>query len=244
LVQQGDDLLVADLGTDQVVVYRYDAATGVLARDDARTIAVVPGEGPRHLAFHPERPYLYLLNELAVTVMAYAREGESYRLLQTLSTLPKGFAGKGECAAVRISPDGRYLYATNRGCGRCGDLFHRAHNRPAHPAGATSTARGNSRGYEPFPGGELMVTANQHSEQSGQLFPQCRQRAGNLYRAPLRGAGTGLRDLCQTLTEFVAARLFPWEQAGRFLRCAGGERERGRKRKILVFPCGSGVKRI
>lgn len=107
---------VCDLGTDAIVRFRVDPASGTLHRVDP-PVAAAPGAGPRHLSFHPNGRWAYVINELDNTIAAYAydtAQGELARL-QVTSTLPDGFTGKHTAAEVRVHPNGRFLYGTNRG---------------------------------------------------------------------------------------------------------------------------------
>lgn len=107
----------ADLGTDQIRGYRLDADRATLAPLDPPFTPTPPGAGPRHLRFHPDGRTLYCLNELDNTIGAYAFDAETGRLAerQMLSTLPDGFTGSTKSADLRLTPNGRFLYATNRG---------------------------------------------------------------------------------------------------------------------------------
>jgi 6-phosphogluconolactonase len=107
----------ADLGLDQVLAYRLDAAKAKLSPGHQPFVRTPPGAGPRHLTFHPNGKHLYVINELRSSVTAFSYEPKSGILIerQTISTLPKGFSGKSYCADVKITPDGRFLYGTNRG---------------------------------------------------------------------------------------------------------------------------------
>jgi 6-phosphogluconolactonase len=109
--------LVADLGLDQVLVYRFDADKGSLAANDPAFARLHPGAGPRHLAFHPAGRFAYVINELAstVSVFAYAAESGTLKELQTVSTLPEGFAGRNSTAEIQVHPSGKFLYGSNRG---------------------------------------------------------------------------------------------------------------------------------
>jgi 6-phosphogluconolactonase len=109
--------LVADLGLDQVLVYRFDAERGSLAANQPAFARLRPGAGPRHLAFHPAGKFAYVINELASTVAVFAYTAKSGALeeLQTVSTLPEGFAGENSTAEIQVHPSGRFLYGSNRG---------------------------------------------------------------------------------------------------------------------------------
>jgi 6-phosphogluconolactonase len=107
--------LAPDLGADRVFVYRFDAAKGTLEPHGAAPLE--PGSGPRHLAFHPSGRHLYVINELASTITAFAYDAAQGELApeQTVSALPAGFSGTSYTAEVEVAPDGRFLYGSNRG---------------------------------------------------------------------------------------------------------------------------------
>lgn len=109
--------IVADLGLDNVFVYRFDSDKGLLEPNDPPYVKVAPGAGPRHFAFHRDGRFAYVINEIAstVTAFAYDRSRGVLKELQTITTLPKDFAGRSTTAEVQIHPSGRYLYGSNRG---------------------------------------------------------------------------------------------------------------------------------
>ena len=107
-------VLVTDLGADAVVVYQLDAA-GRLGADNAERLAAQPGAGPRHLAFHPDGEHLFLVNELASTIVALRRDGHQFTLAGRLSTRAPGASGDNLAAAVRVTPSGRHVLVSNRG---------------------------------------------------------------------------------------------------------------------------------
>jgi 6-phosphogluconolactonase len=115
----GHYVLATDLGTDQILVYRLEAATGQLLPNDTgpAVAAAEPGAGPRHFAFAPNGRVVYVINELASTLTVFAYDGACGELipLQTVTTLPAGFTGESWCAHVAVSPDGRFVYGSNRG---------------------------------------------------------------------------------------------------------------------------------
>jgi 6-phosphogluconolactonase len=107
----------ADLGIDKVLAYRLDADQGKLEPGEPPFAQVQAGAGPRHFAFHPNGRYGYLINELdnTFTVFAYDAAKGALAQIQTVSTLPDGFAETSYCADVQILPSGEFLYGTNRG---------------------------------------------------------------------------------------------------------------------------------
>lgn len=110
-------LCVADLGVDRVEIYVVDEATGLVERDASRALTVPAGLGPRHLVFHPNGLYAYLVCEMGSAVLALRYDAGLGRfdLMQQVSTLPEGWQGNSDAAAIRVSADGRFLYASNRG---------------------------------------------------------------------------------------------------------------------------------
>ncbi|WP_231612523.1 lactonase family protein [Novipirellula galeiformis] len=110
--------LAADLGIDKVLIYRLDADNGKLVASDVQPFAKLPpGSGPRHLTFDPSGQRVYVINELTntVTYFTYGTESGTLTPQQTISTLPEGFSGTSNCADLKITPDGQFLYGTNRG---------------------------------------------------------------------------------------------------------------------------------
>jgi 6-phosphogluconolactonase len=110
--------LAADLGIDQVLCYQLDAATSKLSPNPQQPFVKAPaGAGPRHIRFHPNGKLVYVINEIknSVTVFDYETAAGKLAEKQTISTLPDGFNGKSYCADLKITPDGKFLYGTNRG---------------------------------------------------------------------------------------------------------------------------------
>jgi len=110
-------VLVADLGVDKLYVYRFDEKTGALKPNDPAFVAVAPGSGPRHVKFHPNGRWVYLINEIASTVIGYDWDSAHGTLteFQTVSTLPADFKGTSACAELEVHPNGKFLYGSNRG---------------------------------------------------------------------------------------------------------------------------------
>lgn len=108
-------VIVADLGLDELLVYPFNAETGTLG--SAHAVKTKPGVGPRHLVFSPNGKFLYLITEMASTVVAYSYEPRTASLheLQSLSALPKNFVGENTAAEIAIDPSGKYVFASNRG---------------------------------------------------------------------------------------------------------------------------------
>jgi 6-phosphogluconolactonase len=108
------DVLVPDLGIDAVIVYTL-TEHGELVEHRGRRIALTAGAGPRHLAFHQGGDYLFIVNELDNTLVSLRRDGEKFVPVSTTSTLPAGFDGHSQAAAIRVSPSGNWVLVSNRG---------------------------------------------------------------------------------------------------------------------------------
>lgn len=115
LDHQGNMAYVADLGTDEVVTYPLNGH-GQVRTQARRSIRVKPGAGPRHFCFDSGDRYGYLLNELDNTIVSFARDSHGRLIeLETISSLPDGFTDASYAAHIQLSPDGRFLYTSNRG---------------------------------------------------------------------------------------------------------------------------------
>ena len=107
-------VLTADLGTDKVMIHRMDQ--GKMQANAAQPYLKLPaGSGPRHLEFHPNNQWIYALNELNSTVSFIEYQNQTFTLKQTISTLPADFKETSYAAAVRLHPNGRIIYSSNRG---------------------------------------------------------------------------------------------------------------------------------
>ncbi len=112
----GKNIFAVDLGNDKVLGYHLDG-NKLVANDAAVAFASKPASGPRHLAFHPNGKYAYLIHELnsTMTALAYDADKGTFTELQTLSTIPADYKENNNPAEVKVSPDGKFLYGSNRG---------------------------------------------------------------------------------------------------------------------------------
>src|SRR5688572_8251009 len=112
----GRFVLHVDLGLDQIFLWKLDERTGVLSPNDPPFVSLPPGDGPRHFAFHPNRRWLYSIQEEGSTIVLFDYDAANGRLTsrQTISSLPAGFAGSNFCSEILVSDDGRFVYAGNR----------------------------------------------------------------------------------------------------------------------------------
>ena len=149
----------ADLGIDQVIAYRLDPVAATLS---AGPVAhTPPGAGPRHLAFHPDGRRLFCINELSNSVTVFDRDIATGDLLPgpTVSTLPEGYAEVSHCADVAVTPDGRFLYGTNRGHDSIAVFRTGAEGRLERVAIVPSRGRG-PQNLAVTPDGRLLLCAN------------------------------------------------------------------------------------
>jgi 6-phosphogluconolactonase len=109
--------LVGDTGLDKLFVYKFNAKDGSLAPNDPPFVGAAPGANPRHVAFHPNGRWLYVLTEAGSTIMLFDWDAMRGPLseVQTVSTLPKDFQGQSACAEIEVHPSGKFVYASNRG---------------------------------------------------------------------------------------------------------------------------------
>jgi 6-phosphogluconolactonase len=157
-------VIVADLGLDQLLVYRFDAAQGTLGSDPqiART---VPGAGPRHLVFDATGRYLYVINEMQSTVVAYAYGAANGALseVQIVSALPKGFPRTSEAAEIEVHSSSKFLFASNRGDDSIAVFAVNPKDGTLTPVEIDSTGGKTPRNFVLDPTGTWLLAANQDS---------------------------------------------------------------------------------
>ncbi|MFT3979110.1 MAG: lactonase family protein [Ferruginibacter sp.] len=110
-------LYVPDLGLDEVLIYRFYAKDGTIIPAWQPFAVSKPGSGPRHIVFHPNKQFVYLIEELSgtVTVFQYKTEDGTLKPVQTIATTAPDISSLAGCSELQFSPDGKYLYAGNRG---------------------------------------------------------------------------------------------------------------------------------
>jgi 6-phosphogluconolactonase len=157
--------LVADLGLDKVMLYGF-GANGTLTPNPTPFATLPPGSGPRHLAFGKSGAFAYVINELSSTVATFAYDAATGGLksVQSLSTLPPGYTGKSYPAEVAVSPDGRFLYGSNRGHESIASFAIDASTGLLRPTGHTPTGGSWPRHFAIDPTGAYLLAANQKSD--------------------------------------------------------------------------------
>ena len=158
--------LVADLGLDRVVAYRFDASAGQLLRHDPGSVSLEPGAGPRHLAFHPGGREAYAIDELdsTITRLAWDAAAGALTAVQRISTLPAGYAGKNSTAEVVVHPDGKLLFGSNRGHDSIAIFTIDPATGALAAAGHQPTGGRTPRNFALDPTGGFLLAANQDSD--------------------------------------------------------------------------------
>jgi 6-phosphogluconolactonase len=156
--------IVCDKGLDQILVYRIDPTRGLLTSNDPPFVAVQGGTAPRHFAFHPSERFAFVTNEVGSTVTSFAFDTESGRLreINTVPTVPTSFTAPNHTADIRIHPNGKFVYSTNRGHDTVASFAVDATTGRLTPIGHTSTLGGWSRHIRFDPSGRLLLVANQN----------------------------------------------------------------------------------
>lgn len=193
LDRQNRYAFAADLGIDKVLIYRFDEQTGKLEPNENQPFyQTKPGAGPRHFAFHPNHKFAFLINELDLSIssLAYDEKKGTLKEVQTVPTLPFDASTAGaSCADIHVSPDGRFLYGSNRGHNsivsyRIDEKTGRLEYLEHIPTGGKKP-----RNFAISPDGKFLLVANQDSdnivtfridEKSGKL-----QNSGNTARVPV-----------------------------------------------------------
>ncbi|WP_207398830.1 lactonase family protein [Bremerella alba] len=157
-------VLAADLGLDKVMIYRMiNGATGELVLNDPAYLEIAPGSGPRHLAVSGAGRRVYVLNELDSTMDVFAfnpNTGESEHL-QRVPTLPEDFVDNNTTAEIYIHPNGKWLYASNRGHDSIAAYRIDDETGLVTPLGHVNTMGNTPRHFRIAPGGQFLLAANQ-----------------------------------------------------------------------------------
>lgn len=158
-------LFVQDLGTDKIMAYQFDKSNGTLTPAAIPFTQSVPGSGPRHLDFHPNNRYAYLMEEMTGTVAAYRYQDGTLESIQRISALPCDFQGKIGSADIHVSPDGRFVYCSNRGDANSITIF-RIDDKSGKltVVGHQSTLGKTPRNFSIDPTGNFLLAANEESD--------------------------------------------------------------------------------
>ncbi len=161
----GRHVLVCDLGLDRIFYYALDAASATLTPTSAGSLAVAPGTGPRHLTFAPNGEHAFLIGELGNTISAYTYDAASGTLAlhDTHPTLPADFRGQNTAAAIRVHPNGHFIYGSNRGHDSIAVLAFDAKSGRLTPVEIVPSGGKGPRDFALSPDGAWLVAAHQES---------------------------------------------------------------------------------
>jgi len=158
--------IVDDLGLDQLLVYKFDSAKGLLTPNEPAHAKLDAGSGPRHFALHPSGKFAYVVSEMKGTVTAFSYDAAAgaFHPLQTISTLPENFKGNIEDAEIQVHPSGKFLYVSNRGDSNSIAIFTIDADKGTLTLVETTSTQGKTpRSFEIDPTGALLFVANQDS---------------------------------------------------------------------------------
>ena len=158
-------VLAVDLGADKIYVYDYNADASKDILTFKGSVSVKAGAGPRHLTFDADGKYVYVLNELDGGLLTYSFSKGVLTLVDETSVMPKDYNGNFAAAAILLSPDGKFLYATNRGEANTISVFKVLKNGKLELKETVSTLGKGPRSFVIDPTGNLLLVANQFSNE-------------------------------------------------------------------------------
>jgi 6-phosphogluconolactonase len=161
----GHLVLAADLGIDKVMLYDLDTNKGTLAPHAVPALELRPGSGPRQMVFSPDGRFLYVVSELHSTVTSYQYDAstETFQELEIQFLIPADFKGQNLSADVHITPDGRFLYASNRGHDSLTIFAIDQSSGKMNLVGYASTQGKTPVNFAIDPTGTFLIVANQDS---------------------------------------------------------------------------------
>ncbi|HEY3967486.1 MAG TPA: lactonase family protein [Planctomycetaceae bacterium] len=161
----GRFVLHVDLGLDKIFVWKFDEQKGVLTPSDPSAVSLPAGDGPRHFHFHPNGRWLYSIQEEASTIVLFDYDAATGRLSsrQTISTLPREFAGSNFCSEILVSGDGRFVYAGNRLHDSIG-IFSTGSDGALTYVGEEWTRGNYPRSFNFDPAGQFLYCCNQRGD--------------------------------------------------------------------------------
>jgi len=161
---KNNDVISVDLGTNELWFSKLDTETQKFVPSNPNTLAMEPGAGPRHLTFHPNGKWLYVVNELngTVTLVEKTLTG-TYQKKGSVSTLPADYNKPNSCADIHISSDGNFLYASNRGHNSIAIFKVNSDDGTLAPVAHEATRGDGPRNFSLSPDENFLLVANQHS---------------------------------------------------------------------------------
>lgn len=158
-------LFTPDLGTDKIMIYHFDKKKGILKAANPAFAASEPGSGPRHLDFHPNNRFVYLIEEMTGTVVTFKYQSGKLQKIQRISALPANFTGSIGSADIHVSIDGKFLYCSNRGSSNSITIFKiDSLTGMLTVVGEQSCMGKTPRNFNFDPTGNFLLVANQQSD--------------------------------------------------------------------------------
>jgi 6-phosphogluconolactonase len=166
LTPEGKYLCVVDLGIDSVKFYDLDRNLGSLTLNEKLSLKMKAGCGPRHMEFHSNGQTVYIITELSseIAVALYSKENQTFEVVQYISTVPMEYEGENTCGAIHISPNGHYVYASNRGHDSLAIFKIDRISGKLELVGHSSSHGECPRDFEIEPTGNFLFVANQNSD--------------------------------------------------------------------------------
>jgi 6-phosphogluconolactonase len=158
-------VFVVDLGLDEVLAYRFDASNGTLTPNKPAYVKIKPGSGPRHIAFTSNEKFAYVLSEMGsiVTSLRFDAKKGSFKEFQVNSSLPPDFHGENTAAEIAIHPNGKFLYASNRGNDSIAIFGIDPRKGTLTPLGGMPSGGKNPRHFAIDPSGNYLLAENEDS---------------------------------------------------------------------------------
>ena len=159
--------LSCDLGLDKLFIYQFNADKGTITPNDPPFATVAPGSGPRHMAFHANGKWVYVVNEMACTITAFSWDADHGSLseIQTIATLPADFKGQKSTAEITVDRQGKFLYASNRDDANSIAIFSIDSDRGSlQLLGSVSTQGRAPRYFSLDPTGNWLLAENQTTD--------------------------------------------------------------------------------
>lgn len=159
-------LYVTDLGTDKIVRYPFNTSNGKVNEALRQETKAEPGSGPRHLAFHPNNKFVYVMQELTASVTVYKNNKGTFAEIQSHSSHPLTYKGPAGSADIHVSPDGNFLYCSNRALSNTIAIFRiNKNNGTITLVGHEYTKGVKPRNFNFDPTGKFLLVANQETNE-------------------------------------------------------------------------------
>ncbi|ARV07762.1 6-phosphogluconolactonase [Polaribacter sp. SA4-10] len=158
------EVISVDLGSNQLWFSTIDTEKDVLVLTEQKTLQMAEGAGPRHLTFHPNNKWIYVLNELNNTVSLVKESENKYFIDSSISTLPEDFTSFSKAADIHVSKDGKFLYASNRGHESIVIYEVNSENGTLKTVGFESVLGKNPRNFSLSPNDKFLLVANQDTD--------------------------------------------------------------------------------